>query len=282
MPVVPLEHLPRALLAGAAGDCIGAPFEGLATAPQFDPSAHDWRVSDDTILSLATLRSIRATGEPLPDSIADEFATVFRAGRIPGVGASTLKALRDLASGTHWALAGRKGERAAGNGAAMRVAPLAFYLDADEPADRRALRDICRITHHNDEAYVGALAIVKTMQITGFSSVANGLRAVLECLPDTRVRDVLAGLTSSEALSPAEAASVTGTGGFAAESVPLAIYVALSSADLGAGLVTAVRQGGDTDTVASMVGHVMGAWGHELPASWRALLPAEVLAEVRR
>ncbi len=133
MAVVSAEHLVPSLLAGAAGDCIGEPFEGLATVPAFEPTAHEWRVSDDTILSLATFRAIRSVGETTALAIADEFAAVFRAGPVPGIGASTLKALRDLVAGAHWALAGCKGERAAGNGAAMRVAPLAFYLDADEP-----------------------------------------------------------------------------------------------------------------------------------------------------
>jgi len=29
------------------------------------------------------------------------------------------------------------------------------------------LRDICRITHHNDEAYVGALAVVRAIRLVG-------------------------------------------------------------------------------------------------------------------
>ena len=45
------------------------------------------------------------------------------------------------------------------DGAAMRLAPLAFVLDSDRDDDRRTIRDVCRITHRNDEAYVGGLAI---------------------------------------------------------------------------------------------------------------------------
>jgi ADP-ribosylglycohydrolase len=41
----------------------------------------------------------------------------------------------------------------AGNGGAMRIAPLAFVLDS---LDKRVLiRDAVRITHANDEAYLG-------------------------------------------------------------------------------------------------------------------------------
>jgi ADP-ribosylglycohydrolase len=38
----------------------------------------------------------------------------------------------------------------------MRIAPLAFVPSAD----RVVIRDAVRITHHNDEAYLGALAVV--------------------------------------------------------------------------------------------------------------------------
>ncbi|HEX3906224.1 MAG TPA: ADP-ribosylglycohydrolase family protein [Polyangia bacterium] len=51
-----------------------------------------------------------------------------------------------LDAGVHWALAGAKGERAAGNGAAMRSAPLAFLLDPADEAARRLLRDLSPIT----------------------------------------------------------------------------------------------------------------------------------------
>src|SRR5262245_24138963 len=68
---------------------------------------------------------------------------------VPGLGSSTLKALRDLSAGAHWALAGARGEYAAGAGAAMRIAPLAFLLDPASADDRVLIRDVARITHHS-------------------------------------------------------------------------------------------------------------------------------------
>jgi len=38
--------------------------------------------------------------------------------------------------------------------------PLAFLLEPARPVDRTVIRDVCRITHQNDEAYAGALAVV--------------------------------------------------------------------------------------------------------------------------
>jgi len=147
------------ILGGALGDAWGGPWEGNPGQVAFQiPSRSS--VSDDTQLTLATCESIIENGGVHAERLASHFATWFATGRVSGIGASTLKSMRDLAAGVHWALAGSRGEYSAGNGAAMRIAPLAFLLEPATPADRRVIRDVCRITHHNDEAYVGALAVV--------------------------------------------------------------------------------------------------------------------------
>src|SRR5688572_11891772 len=118
------------IVGGAIGDAAGASFEGspVGCVPHLVRNL-DWRLTDDTQLTLATCEALTESGAPDPACIAASFLRWFRARRLTGLGASTLKALRDLEVGVHWALAGRKGERAAGNGAAMRIAPLAFCRD---------------------------------------------------------------------------------------------------------------------------------------------------------
>jgi ADP-ribosyl-[dinitrogen reductase] hydrolase len=138
---------------------MGRTLEGKAGPVQFVPPTTP-TLSDDTELTLATCESIIESCAVEPESLAEHFVRWFNARRIHGLGSSTLKALRDLSSGTHWALAGARGEYAAGNGAAMRIAPLAFLLDPNDPKQRTTIRDACRITHHSDEAYVGALAVI--------------------------------------------------------------------------------------------------------------------------
>jgi ADP-ribosyl-[dinitrogen reductase] hydrolase len=94
----------------------------------------------------------------IKENIAKHFLRWYNSGRLVGLGSSTLKALRDLQVGAHWGLSGRSGEYAAGNGAAMRIAPLAFFLSIDK--DRSLIKDVCYITHKNDEAYVGCLSVL--------------------------------------------------------------------------------------------------------------------------
>jgi ADP-ribosyl-[dinitrogen reductase] hydrolase len=165
--------------------------EGTADPARFEIPARS-ALSDDTQLTGATCESIIEHGGIDPEILAAHFVSRFREGRFHGMGSSTLKAMRDLSSGVHWALAGNRGEYSAGNGAAMRIAPLAFLLDPSNPSDRAIIRDVCRITHHNDEAYVGALAVVLAIRsvLAGtWSQQRSFLSVVVDSMPDSSVRD---------------------------------------------------------------------------------------------
>lgn len=134
------------LLGGMLGDAMGGAYENpagveLVIAGPLRLS----KISDDTQLTLATCSSLRKCGRIDPSDIAATFLDWYQNGRLSGLGASTLKALRDLQVGAPWYSSGSIGERSAGNGAAMRIAPIAFYLDADAPesldGDTRCLLD---------------------------------------------------------------------------------------------------------------------------------------------
>ena len=254
------EQILGCLLGGALGDSLGSPHE--TKTPPFEVGEFG-PLTDDTQLTLATCEAIEGPGLIDPGRVAARFLAWFREGRLNGLGSSTLKALRDLEHGAHWALSGREGEHAAGNGAAMRAAPLAFCLDPDDPSQRRTLRDICRITHRNDEAYVGALAIVVAVRESAAGSLHEGLYARLnDRLPDSAVRDRIAEL-SRVPISVEQLARDFGVSGYVVESVPFAIASAIQLADLITleALKRVVACGGDCDTTASMTGQILGAAG---------------------
>ena len=251
------------IIGGVVGDAMGGPFEGRAGPVEFHEHT-DWSLSDDSQLTLATCESIIEVGRVSPEHIAQRFVHWYRARRITGMGASTLKALRDLDAGGHWALAGAKGEMSAGNGAAMRSAPLAFHLNPEDAQDRLTIRDVCRITHHNEEAYVGALALVIAIRSLAFNRSApmDILDVVSPQLPDSRVRDRIVQLTSFRNESVAHIAAKFGASGYVVESVPLALFAArlIEHQTFDEVLRTVIEAGGDTDTNASMTGQIAGSW----------------------
>ena len=215
------------LLGGALGDAWGGPWEGRVGPSHFKVPSQS-KVSDDTQLTLATCESIIERGCVDPESLASHFLEWFVQGRISGMGSSTLKAMRDLSAGVHWALAGSRGEYAAGSGAAMRIAPLAFLLDPSKAGDRTIIRDACRITHHNDEAYVGALAVVLAIRsvLAGIWSQQHSfLSAVVDSLPDSAVRDRIVEIIQLQ-LSPSKVSSHFSASGHVVAAVPLALHYA--------------------------------------------------------
>jgi ADP-ribosyl-[dinitrogen reductase] hydrolase len=277
------ERIIGCLFGGALGDACGGPWEGIPGPVEF-AIPQKLVLSDDTQLTLATCDSIIECGCVNPENIAAHFLRWFRHGRIRGMGSSTLKAMRDLNAGVHWAVSGARGEFAAGNGAAMRIAPLAFVLNPVDPAQRAVIRDACRITHNHDEAYAGALAVVLAIRsvLSGaWSRERSFLAVAADGTPDSRVRDRMFELLPFQDQAP-DIAKRFGSGGYVVESVPLALYCAQSIArkSLPAVLEEAIRAGGDTDTIASIAGQVAGTVAGANEAMVRRIEGSEELVRI--
>ncbi len=116
------------------------------------------------------------------------------------------------------------------------------------------------MTHHHDEAYIGALAVVLALQGPWRESPRELLGSVAEQLPDSRVRDRLRTVRDS-ADDIGELGRRFGTGGYVVETVPLALVAGWLMAERGFGSVLdqVTDAGGDTDTIASIAGQLAGA-----------------------
>lgn len=276
------SRLHGSLVGGAIGDALGGQYENqnpvqdqdLVIWGDWEIPQSEWQLSDDTQLSIATCEAILDRKGVFPEHIAERFLHWHQCGKLSGLGSATLQAIRGLQAGGHWALVGKKGEQAAGNGAAMRIAPLAFI---PEEVPRDLFRDICRITHHNEEAYAGALAIYWAIRFWRQGekfSPQDWMKDIADLLPDSLVRDRMQDIIP---LFPhtqiQQIAHTFGSSGYVVESVPLSIYAAAQSTELGfeAVMNLLIQVGGDTDTNASMFGHIFGAkYGLEgLPESWK-------------
>ena len=111
---------------------------------------------------------------------------------------------------------------------------------------------------------MGALAVAISIRSAwdGFlPGQGSGLfELLLEHLPDTSVRDRIAEIAEAgDDLPLAAAGKRFGSSGYVVESVPLAI---LGASRVGLGFMRVLEElvmcGGDTDTIASMAGQIMG------------------------
>ncbi len=261
-----LDKFKGCIFGGAIGDAWGSSFENLVelkdskiyflgNKPEVN---HIWQFTDDTILTLATCEVLK-TGNCTPELLGNKFIEYYNRNEIVGIGASTMKFINDLKAGYHWTQAGRKGEFGAGNGSAMRIAPFAFY----DKYTRDDIRNFSRMTHNNDEAYVGALSIYLILkqiiknETIDFKHTINDL---INKLPDTNVRDRIIELNENYLDRNISDIAKLGNNGYVVNSIPFSIFSAFKLDELGFENVISevINCGGDTDTNASIAGQIMG------------------------
>jgi len=280
------------LLGTAFGDALGLPVEGLS-AQQIEQTygrvddflPGQWgsgRTSDDTQMTLATGFSLVRRGGVEGADCARSCAELFEQER--GYGRSAQQVLTALNSGHDYRKTGRLlfPQGSFGNGAAMRIAPVGlFYGDLTVAELRPLVYEAVRATHVHDEAIDAALLVA--VLVGRFSRLRKDAgvdgEALLHelagyCLdPAMRSKLALAEALLSSSVDNRTAAEQIGCGVRGSESVVLALFLVCRHLDDAvSAVVNAVACGGDTDTIAAMVGAVLGArHGDQVfPPQWHA------------
>ncbi len=276
-----------ALVGVAVGDGLGAPFEGhhgpvsprQITLIELDhlPLRH----TDDTEMTLALAESLLYAGELDQDHLAMTFTRRWEREPDRGYGAGTKSLLSHISGGEPWKEAAQAqffGQGSFGNGAAMRVAPIALWAGGDPALAAELARHSARVTHTHplgvDGAAVQAAAVAtalahptsRPLDPDAFLAQLRGVAATSVLI---RQLDLVASLLSKGQLR--DVSSEVRTGVAAHEAVPAAIYCFLSHPGSFRDTIrSAIGLGGDTDTIAAMAGAISGACLGEraIPAPW--------------
>jgi len=273
------ERIAGALTAYACGDALGVPWESApttsadATADQIErlPAREGWprgATSDDTALTLLVARHLAERDDWDAGAFLAELA-----GQEPvirGLGPTTTAAIEQFRRGGEVVSSGR-----ATNGAAMRALPIGWVLPHSQAGRRRqAAIELSRATHADPAALVAAcvIAACASWALEGadpellLQVAAEEAREAAEAVATgTRLAGMLAQVSTGAWAGPADGVSLDPY-----ETVTAVLSCVARAPSLRGGLVSAVRLGGDTDTVAALVGGLLGC----------GLTPAQVRAEL--
>ncbi len=287
-----LEDRAASCLVGQAlGDAIGFPVEGMGPDAA---AAHLARIqnkvmptrapywegqyTDDTQLARELARSLVERGDFDPADFARRVAELFTSGAVVGRGRATAAAAERIAAGVPWDRAGTPAP-SAGNGSAMRAAPVGIRYLRDLDRLVEVAVDQGRVTHTDPRASAGAVAVAAGVALAlrpepvdpaaFVAEVADLVRRVhapfatwLSEVPD------LLGLSTDEALARVRALGRSegldrdwpGISPYVVPSVIWAFYAFLRDPEDYLVVVhTAVSPGGDVDTTAAMAGAMAGA-----------------------
>ncbi len=277
------------LFGTAVGDAIGLPYEGLSPRRigklKIFPLSHRFllgrgMLSDDTEHTCIVANAlIYSQGE------AKEFARLLAwslrfwlLGLPAGIGMATLKACMKL-----WLCmpAHKSGVFSAGNGPAMRSAILGVFAYDDKALRSELIGINTLVTHTDPKALKGAMIVAEmaAKNVQGDPlTVENCLAGLAQIIDDDSELKILVTRAIESAKHGQSAQEFCkqenqgkGVSGYIYHTLPVVIQIVLRhNQDYELAISQAIACGGDTDTVAAIIGGIVGAnVGKEgIPSNW--------------
>jgi len=263
-----------ALLGSAVGDALGATTEFMKPGQirerfgvHREVTGGGWlnlppgAVTDDTEMSLCIARAIVARGRWDLVGIADRFAQWLE-GEPVDVGATCRRGIGDYIARKQLETPPNRWD--AGNGAAMRMAPVALHTLGDERLMCRLAVEQARLTHNHPLSDAACVAVGKLIQRGLLGSPLRGLRAVADQLavlhPEFRFDGYEGDATA-----------------YVVDTLRTVLEAFFSTGSFEECLVKTVNRGDDADTTGAIAGAIAGAhYGPTgIPPRWlQALDPA--------
>ena len=274
------------LIGGAVGDAMGAPFEGLwahsiPPAGSLAASFHEYhgyptgQYTDDTQLTIATIRSVVEQEEVIVADVARRISELWRHQSVIGPGGACTRAAEHFLATGEWRDMGAPVGQA-GNGTAMRTAALGLWFGDDHQSLISVVAEISRLTHQDSRSIAGGVVIaLAANHLSSTNDIApnsfcnlladacddinSELAQLLRQLPSQfKTDDILDFLAFSGQPSPEFETPIISP--FVIPTVLASIYCILLHPDSWIDAVTcAVSLGGDVDTLGAIVGGLAGS-----------------------
>jgi ADP-ribosyl-[dinitrogen reductase] hydrolase len=223
-------------------------------------------VTDDTEMSLALARALVAAGGWDLTGIADNFVAWMK-GKPIDIGSTCRKGIRDyLHNGV---LETPYNEWDAGNGAVMRMAPVALFTLGDDALLQRRAIEQARLTHHHPLSDRACLTVGRLVHRALLGADRVELHGV--------ARELVRQHPNFQFKNYQGRAS-----GYVVDTLQTVFHHFFTTATFEECLIAVVNQGGDADTTGAIAGMIAGAcYGlRDIPERWRRKLDPLVLTEV--
>lgn len=223
------------------------------------------QVTDDTEMSLCTARALTAAGKWDLEGIARQFAAWLK-GNPRDVGATCRRGIRDFM--VKGQLETPYNEWDAGNGAVMRMAPVAIFALGDEALLARCAVAQARLTHHHPLSDAACVTVGRMVQQALLGADRFALHALTRELvaahPNFRFNNYKGNATA-----------------YVVDTLQTVFHYLFTTADFEECLVGVVNQGGDADTTGAIAGMIAGAFYGlaAIPPVWLKKLDPQVRQE---
>lgn len=235
------------------------------------------RYTDDTQMTIALAEAIIQAGYVEQYTVADKFMELD--GRLIGGGMGCMQGIGNMKRGVPW---DRAGSSSAGNGTAMRTAPVALFYHGDTGRIVRAARVHSIMTHADDRAVEAA--VITSLAVDYLLDGRQPAGLIDHLLPfaaNGEIKDELVktgGLVGS-GRDEIDALDEFNISGYSVGTVGASLYLFLKHADSYRDTVlAAANMGGDSDTIAAIGGAFSGAYNGKggIPGEWvKSLQDAE-------
>jgi ADP-ribosyl-[dinitrogen reductase] hydrolase len=225
------------------------------------------RVTDDTEMALMLGRSLVRRGKLDVHDVCDEFAAWLKTGPTD-VGNTCRRGIRRYI--TQGTIEGPFFEGDAGNGAAMRILPVALATVGHPDQARRWSMAQAHITHHHPLSDDACLALVRMLHGLLCGGDKRAVREIAEALIDSH---------RTFRFQPYQGQS----SGYIIDTMQTVLHFYFGTDSFVDCVIQTVNQGGDADTTGALAAMLAGAtYGMAaIPASWLVKLDRKVAAEIR-
>ncbi|MCP4899486.1 MAG: hypothetical protein GY906_21175 [bacterium] len=287
-----IDRFQGMLIGTAVGDALGLPMEGLSarrTARVFRPPLQHrfilgrGMISDDTEHTIFVTQSLLRFPDA-PDAFARRLAWYLRwwlAALPAGVGLATLRSILKLWVGFS---PNRSGVYSAGNGPAMRAAPIGarFWRQPDKITP--FISASSRLTHTDDRAEIGARAVAQLaalgigLRLTDRPSVPDFIAVLHSVAPEHQewldlVTSIERGLATHLSVKQYahEIGATKGVSGYVFQTVPVVVYSWYRNfGSFRDSIEDVIACGGDSDSTGAIIGAIAGATvgASAIPKEW--------------